>query len=244
VTRLAGRVALVTGASRGIGAAAAAALAAEGAQVIRVARSLSESTAERIQDIPCDLTDPSQVSRLGSRVIAQHGPPDIVVSNAGAFLLRTLETTEATDLEAQLAANLRAPFYVARAFLPAMREAGRGSFISVGSVADHVGFPENAAYAASKYGLRGLHETLVAEYRGTGVRITLVSPGPTDTAVWDPVDPDRREGFIRRADMLRPADVAEAIVFVATRPSHVHIDWLRLGPVGRTAATDDTDGKG
>jgi NAD(P)-dependent dehydrogenase (short-subunit alcohol dehydrogenase family) len=238
VTRLAGRVALVTGASRGIGAGVAAALAAEGAYVIRVARSLYESTAERTQDISCDLTDPSQVSRLGARVIGQHGPPDIVVSNAGAFLLRPLEATEAADLELQLAVNLRAPFYVARAFLPAMRKAGKGSFINVGSVADHVGFPENAAYAASKYGLRGLHETLLAEYQGTGVRLTLVSPGPTDTTVWDPVDPDHREGFIHRADMLRPADVAEAILFVATRPPHVHIDWLRLGPAGKTTATD------
>ena len=234
MTGLAGRVALVTGASRGIGAAVAAALAGEGAHVIRVARSLAESTAERMQDIPCDLTDPSQVSRLGSRVTAQHGPPDIVVSNAGAFLLQALERTQAADLELQLAVNVRAPFYLAQAFLPAMRAAGRGSYISVGSVADHVGFPQNAAYAASKYGLRGLHETLLAEYRGTGVRLTLVSPGPTDTAVWDPVDPDRREGFIRRADMLRPADVAAAILFGATRPPHVLIDWLRLGPVGKT----------
>jgi NAD(P)-dependent dehydrogenase (short-subunit alcohol dehydrogenase family) len=233
VTRLAGRVALITGASRGIGAAVAAALAREGAHVIRVARSLSESTAGRTQDIRCNLTDPNEVSRLGSRVLAQHGPPDIVVSNAGAFLLRPLETTEAADLELQLAANVRAPFFVAKAFLPAMRKVGRGSFITVGSLADHVGFPENAAYAASKFGLRGLHETLLAEYKGSGVRLTLVSPGPTDTAVWDPVDPDRREGFIPRADMLRPDDVAEAILFVATRPSHVHIDWLRLGPVGK-----------
>ena len=239
MTGLAGRVALVTGASRGIGAAVAAALAADGAHVIRVARSLTEATGNRTQDIPCDLTDPSQVSRLGSRVLAQHGPPDIVVSNAGAFLLRPLESTEAADLDEQLAVNVRAPFYVAKAFLPTMRDAGRGSFISVGSVADYVAFPENAAYAASKYALRGLHETLLEEYRGTGVRLTLISPGPTDTAVWDPVDPDRREGFISRVDMLRPADVAEAILFVATRPPHVLIDWLRLGPVGKTAAPDE-----
>jgi ribitol 2-dehydrogenase len=231
VTRLAGQVALVTGASRGIGAAVAAALVGEGAQVIRVARTLPESSGDRVQDLPADLTDPDQVSRLASRVIAQHGPPHIVVSNAGAFLLRPIETTDAADLEVQLAANVKAPFCVARAFLPVMRKAGRGTFISVGSVADHVGFPENAAYAASKYGLRGLHETLLAEYRGTGVRLTLVSPGPTDTAMWDPIDPDRREGFIRRADMLRPDDVADAILFVATRPAHVLIDWLRLGPV-------------
>jgi NADP-dependent 3-hydroxy acid dehydrogenase YdfG len=81
--------------------------------------------------------------------------------------------------------------------------------------------------------VRGLHETLVQEYRGSGVRLTLVSPGPTDTPVWDPFDPDRREGFIPRAGMLRPADVADAILFVATRPPHVHIDWLRLGPTGK-----------
>lgn len=232
MSRLAGQVALVTGASRGIGAAVAGALAAEGAHVIRVARTLSERSAERMQDVPADLTDPDQVSRLGSRIIAQHGPPDIVVSNAGAFLLRPLETTGPADLDLQLAVNVKAPFHVARTFLPAMRQAGKGSFISVGSVADHVGFPENSAYAASKYGLRGLHETLVAEYRGSGVRLTLVSPGPTDTAVWDPFDPDRREGFLPRANMLRPADVAEAILFVATRPPHVLIDWLRLGPSG------------
>jgi ribitol 2-dehydrogenase len=239
VTRLAGRVAVVTGASRGIGAAVADALLAEGAHVIRVARTLAEAASGRVQDLPCDLTHADEVSRLAARVIAQHGAPDIVVSNAGAFLLRTLEGTTAAELEMQLAANIKAPFFLAKAFLPAMRQAGRGTFITVGSVADHVGYPENAAYAASKYGLRGLHETLLAEYRGTGVRLTLVSPGPTDTAVWDPVDPDKREGFIPRANMLRPADVAEAILFVATRPAHVLIDWLRLGPSGKAAATDE-----
>jgi NADP-dependent 3-hydroxy acid dehydrogenase YdfG len=114
-----------------------------------------------------------------------------------------------------------------------MSRNGQGSFITVGSVADHVGYPENAAYAASKYGLRGLHETLLEEYRGSGVRLTLVSPGPTDTSAWDPFDPDRREGFTPRAGMLRPADVAEAVLFVATRPAHVLIDWLRLGPTGK-----------
>jgi NAD(P)-dependent dehydrogenase (short-subunit alcohol dehydrogenase family) len=245
VSRLAGRTALVTGASRGIGATAAEALAREGATVIRVARTLSEGAHGRFQDIRCDLTDMEQVDRLAARVIEQHGPPDVVVSNAGAFLLRPLETTKGTELELQLAVNIKAPFAVAKGFLPAMRGAGRGSFITVGSVADHIGFPENAAYAASKYGLRGLHETLLVEYRGTGVRLTLVSPGPTDTSVWDPFDPDHREGFIHRAEMLRPADVAEAILFVATRPPHVLIDWLRLGPTGRMAIpSEEKRGRG
>jgi NAD(P)-dependent dehydrogenase (short-subunit alcohol dehydrogenase family) len=232
VSLLQGRVALVTGASRGIGAAIAELLAQEGAQVVRVARTLERGTRGMVTDIPCDLTDWNQVSSLSESVLRNSGTPDIVVSNAGAFLLRPLADTEAGDLETQLGVNLRAPFALARAFLPAMKERGQGSFISIGSVADHTGYPENAAYAASKYGLRGLHETLLAEYRGSGVRLTLVSPGPTDTSAWDPFDPDRREGFIPRAGMLRPRDVAEAVLFVATRPAHVLIDWLRLGPAG------------
>ncbi|MBA3260016.1 MAG: SDR family oxidoreductase, partial [Gemmatimonadales bacterium] len=181
-------------------------------------------------DMPCDLTDPAQVESLAGRVAAEPGMPEIVVSNAGGFLLKPLEATTPAEFELQTTVNLRSAFLVARAFLPAMRAAGRGSFVSVGSVADHAGFPENAAYAASKYGLRGLHETLVAEFRGSGVRLTLVSPGPVDTTIWDPFDPDHREGFPPRAAMLRPADVAAAILFVVTRPLHVHIDWLRLGP--------------
>jgi NAD(P)-dependent dehydrogenase (short-subunit alcohol dehydrogenase family) len=229
VSALAGRVALVTGASRGIGAATAEALRAAGARVVRVARALPAG--EDFLDVPADLTDAAQVDALAGRVQREVGPPDVVVSNAGGFLLRPLEQTTVADFDAQLAINLRAAFAVARAFLPMLRDAGRGSFVTVGSVADHVGFPENAAYAASKYGLRGLHETLLAEYRGTGVRLTLISPGPTDTDVWAPYDPDRREGFPRRAAMLRPVDVADAVLFVATRPPHVLVDWLRLGPV-------------
>ena len=229
MSALAGRVALVTGASRGIGAATAEALRAAGARVVRVARALPPG--EGFLDLPADLTDAAQVEALSERVRRQVGPPDLVVSNAGSFLLRPLERTTVADFDAQVAINLRAAFAVARGFLPMLRDAGRGSFITIGSVADHVGFPQNAAYAASKYGLRGLHETLLAEYRGTGVRLTLVSPGPTDTDIWEPFDPDRREGFPRRAEMLRPADVADAVLFVATRPPHVLVDWLRLGPI-------------
>jgi NAD(P)-dependent dehydrogenase (short-subunit alcohol dehydrogenase family) len=233
VSLLQGRTALVTGASRGIGAAVADLLAKEGARVIRVARTLERRTRGAVQDLPCDLTDPAQVEQLATEVMQQGAAPDIVVSNAGAFLLRPLAETRAEDLERQIAVNLRAPFSLARAFLPAMSRRGEGSFITIGSVADHVGYPENAAYAASKYGLRGLHETLLEEYRGSGVRLTLVSPGPTDTSAWDPFDPDRRPGFIPRSGMLRPADVAEAVLFVASRPAHVLIDWLRLGPTGK-----------
>jgi NADP-dependent 3-hydroxy acid dehydrogenase YdfG len=112
----------------------------------------------------------------------------------------------------------------------------------VGSVADHVGLAENSAYGASKYGLRGLHETLLAEYRGSGVRLTLVSPGATGTGVWEAVDPDHRAGLIPRTNMLHARDVAEAILFVATRPPRVHIDWLRLEPSPTKRVPDSMDG--
>jgi NAD(P)-dependent dehydrogenase (short-subunit alcohol dehydrogenase family) len=228
VRPLDGRVALVTGASRGIGAATAEALRAAGARVVRTARTLSP--ADGYIDLPADLTDAGQVAELTTRLQRAAGVPDIVVSNAGGFLLRSLEATTVEEFDALVAINLRAAFVLARSVLPLQRAAGSGSFITVGSVADHVGLPENAAYAASKYALRGLHETLSAEYEGTGVRLTLVSPGPTDTDAWEPFDPDHREGFPTRARMLRAADVADAILFVATRPPHVLIDWLRLGP--------------
>jgi NAD(P)-dependent dehydrogenase (short-subunit alcohol dehydrogenase family) len=235
VTPLAGRRALVTGASRGIGAAVARALADAGARVVRAARTLSDTASGPFLDLPCDLNDPAQVERLAQRVLGTEGAPAVVVNSAGSFLLRPLEETMPADFDAQLAVNLRASFLLARAFLPAMRAAGGGIFVSIGSVADHTGFPENAAYAASKYGLRGLHETLVAEYQGTGVRLTLVSPGATDTTLWDPFTPERRPGFPPRATMLRPEDVADAVLFAATRPEHVHVDWIRLQPSGRPA---------
>jgi NAD(P)-dependent dehydrogenase (short-subunit alcohol dehydrogenase family) len=236
VTALAGRLALVTGASRGIGAVVARTLAGAGARVVRVARTVSHHRDERYLDVPCDLTDERQVEALAGSVIGAEGVPAVVVNSAGGFLLQPLERTTAADFDAQITLNLRGAFLLARAFLPNMRDAGGGSFISVGSVADHTGFPENAAYAASKYGLRGLHETLAAEYRGTGVRLTLVSPGATDTTIWDPFSPERRPGFPSRAAMLRPEDVADAILFAATRPDHVQVDWIRLQPTGRTVS--------
>jgi len=231
VSALAGQVAVVTGASRGIGAATAALFAGAGARVVRIARTLPAGRGNGFIDCPCDLTDSAAWLATADRILAEFGPPGIVVSNAGAFIMKPLQETTQAEFDAQVNINLLAPFAVARALLPAMHAAGRGTFIHIGSAADHSAYPGNTAYSASKFGLRGLHEVLAAEYRGSGVRVCLVSPGPTDTNVWDPIDPDHRPHLPDRASMLRPGDVAEAVLFVATRPAHVHIDWLRLGPV-------------
>ncbi len=230
MSALAGRVALVTGASRGIGLAIAHALREAGAQVVRVSRTLAPASDPAGLDLACDVSDAAAVEVMAARVKESAGVPDLLINNAGSFLLAPLEETSPAAFAQQLSANLTGPFLVARAFLPAMRARGRGRLITIGSIADHFGLPGNTAYAAAKFGVRGLHEVLREELQGSGVLCTLISPGPTDTTAWDPVDPDSREGCIPRARMLRPADVADAVRWIACRPSHVDVDWLRLGP--------------
>ncbi len=226
---MAGQLALVTGASRGIGAATARRMHQAGARLVRIARS-------DMPPLPGSLDIRADLAEVGSRlealmqVSAQAGVPDVVVSNAGAFLLAPLAGTSDELVREQLGINVEAPIAVARHFLPSMRERGSGVHIIVGSIADWRGFAGNAAYAASKYAVRGLHDVLLEEYRGSGVRCTLVSPGPTDTAVWDPLDPDCRPDLPSRAEMLTPDDVADVICFAATRPRHVQLELVRLGP--------------
>ncbi len=227
---LVGRTAVVAGASRGIGLAVAEVLQAAGAHVVRLARSLADAERERRTDLRCDVTDAASVARAAGRVLEARGAPDVLVNAAGAFLVAPLAETTPEQFGAQLAGNLVAPFLVVRAFLPAMTAHRRGLVVTIGSVADHHAFSGNAAYGAAKSGLRGLHEVLRTELRGTGVRATLVSPGPVDTPIWDPVDPDNRPGFTRRAEMLKPEDVAEAVLFVATRRDEVAIPELRIIP--------------
>ncbi len=227
---LEGKLAVVTGASRGIGQAVARGLADEGATVVRLARSLADRTDGPFRDLRCDLADVSEIVRCSTRILGEWGTPTIVVQNAGIFLLQPFESTQPADLDQHYALNLRAPFVLAQGLLPAMRAAGSGVHITIGSTCDHVGYADNSAYTATKFGVRGLHESLAAEYRGTGVRFSLVSPGSVDTPIWDPFDPDARPGFLRRALMLQPADVADAVRFVATRPAHATVEWLRLSP--------------
>lgn len=219
---------LITGASRGIGAATALRFAATGSRIVRMARSPMPPLGNTV-DIRVDLADATDRRRALEEASAAVGTPDIIISNAGAFLLAPLAETSDELLREQLAVNLEAPLAVARHFLPAMLNRGSGVHLLVGSVADWHALPGNAAYAASKFGARGLHEVLLEECRGSGVRCTLISPGATDTAVWDPLDPDNRADLPSRSEMLCPEDVATAIYFAATQPPNVQIELIRLG---------------
>jgi|SRR5438094_5550123 len=228
---LAGRAALVTGASRGIGLATARALGAAGARLTLLARdakSLDARAAELgARAMPCDVGNAADIDRVMT-TIGDDGVPDILVNNAGLFRPAPVDATTPEALAAALDVNLVAPFRFIRALLPAMRARGRGDIVNIGSIADHTAFPENAAYGASKHGLRALHDVMRAELRGSGVRMTLVSPGPVDTSLWDEIDPDSREGFTPRSRMLLPDAIAAAVLYALTQPPEVDVELVRL----------------
>ena len=232
---LSGKLTLVTGASRGIGLAVADALHAAGAHVVRLARSLRDGATERRTALRCDVTDPAAVDRAVARVLGELGVPDVVVNNAGIFFIKRIEETSPAEFAQTLAVNLTGPFLVARALVPHLVRRGAGDLVTIGSVSDHVAYSGSTAYAASKYGLRGMHEVLRQDLARTGVRTTLVSPGPVDTPIWDAVDPDSKPGFTKRSAMMQAGDVAAAVLYAVTQPLRVDVTEIRLMPTVYTA---------
>ena len=229
------KTALVTGGSRGIGLAIARALVREGVRIALVARGAAELEARakelgnRTLAIAADLSVSSEVDRLVHELGGAFGrAPDLLINNAGIFDPKPLPVLTGEELERMMKINLIAPFLVLRALLPEWREQRRGHVITIGSIADRTIFPGNAAYSASKFGARAMHEVLRVETKGTGVRTTLVSPSSTDTPIWDPVLQHGDSRFPPRSAMLGADAVADAAVWAATRPASVNIDELRM----------------
>jgi NADP-dependent 3-hydroxy acid dehydrogenase YdfG len=235
VTELSGRTAVVTGASRGIGAGISEALGGAGVRVALVAR--TEATlrerAQRIKGsipVACDVTDPKSVEQAATRIVGElGGGPDILVNNAGIFSVAVAEETTAEAFLDIVNTNLVGPFLFVRAFLGQMKARRSGHIVTIGSIADRTIFSGNAAYSAAKFGVRAVHEVLRAELRGTGVRTTLVSPAATNTEIWNNVtvtDPVTKPHSKR--PMLEPDDVVQAVLFALTRAERVNVDELRL----------------
>ena len=228
------RSAVVSGASSGIGLEIARALSQAGFRVILLGRDRARldraaRDVARASAIRCDVGDDASVAGAVGEIRKQlGGAPSLLVNNAGAFHIASIERESVDEFARTLDVNLTGAFRLVSAFLPLMRERGSGHVITIGSIADRAPFPGNSAYAASKFGSRALHEVLRAETRGSGVRASLISPGPVDTPIWDEIDPDTKPGFTPRAQMLSPQAVADAVVWVATRPTEANIDELRL----------------
>jgi len=229
---LAGRSAVVTGASRGIGLEIADALLRSGARLVLLARNTSamrETAGQRgwthgVDVVTVDLADIDSTRHAAVAVRSRLGDaPDVLVNNAAEFYVTPAHETSVEDFERTLTVNLTSHFALIRELLPGMRTRGSGHIVTIGSIADHVPLRGNVAYGASKYALRGMHEVLRKELAGTGVRTTLVSPARVDTDIWNdagPVDP--QEG------MLAATDVAAAVMFALTQPSSVNVDEIRV----------------
>jgi NADP-dependent 3-hydroxy acid dehydrogenase YdfG len=182
----------------------------------------------RVLGLACDLANGESVDAAVRHLLDAWPVVDILVNNAGAFALGKIGEAPPDEAERMFAVNAVGPFRLLHALVPAMKARGDGHVVTIGSVADRHAYAENAAYAATKHGMRAIHEVMREELRGSGVRATLVSPGPVDTALWDPIRPEERAGFPARSQMLRSEDVAEAVLFALTRPRHVNVDELRL----------------
>jgi 3-oxoacyl-[acyl-carrier protein] reductase len=229
MTQLAGKVAFVTGASRGIGAAVARALSSSGVGLGLASRSGDDLGLPNTLGLTCDVRHLDQVEAAVAKIVERFGRLDICVANAGVGSYHTLADTPVEHIEEMIDVNLKGTIYAIRASVPHLVASGEGDVITLASEAGRRGLPGEAVYCASKFGQVGLTRALDHELREHGVRCTNVCPGgvATDFALAD--------GYGRPpevlAGMMSGEDVAEVVVFCLTRPRNHRILETALRPM-------------
>ena len=226
-------IAVVTGASQGIGQAVAEAFSArEGAKVALVARTRSklEMVADACRErggeplvVPTDVTDDAAVADMAETVTGEWDVPDVLVNNAGIFDYAPLDELTLDGFRDQIDVNLTGAFAVTQAFLPAMRERKAGHLFFMGSVASIMAYPGNAGYCAAKHGLRGLARVVREETKDEGLRVTTVLPGATDTPTWAGAD-------LPKERFMAPVDVAQSVVDAYHLSDRTVLEELLLRP--------------
>jgi NAD(P)-dependent dehydrogenase (short-subunit alcohol dehydrogenase family) len=229
--RLDGKVALVTGAGRGIGRSVSLALARAGARVVLAARTAAEieRVAREIEGaggaavaVEADVSREEDVLRMFSRV-GDGGGLDVLVNNAGIGAFGPADRMATGDFDHIVAVNLRGAFLCAREALRIMKPQRRGTIINVSSVVGFKGYANQAAYTATKHAVMGLTKSLAAEAQPDGIRVTAVLPGGTDTALGGDARPD-----LNRDELLQPGDIAEVVLFLLSLPERAAIDEVYI----------------
>ena len=238
-TSLAGKTALVTGASSGIGWATAVALARHGANLVVTARRQErllqlcteiESLGVKAVSFAGDAAEESTAQRAIALAIATFGHLDIVINNAGAGNYKNLVDTSTEEYDALMNANMKSGFLFSRYAVPHMVEQKRGTILFISSVAGLQGVAGEAVYSASKFAQIGFAQSLDAELRKHGIKVGTICPGGVKTEF--AVGHGRTEDYVRNSHMMEPREVAEAIVFACLQPPNVRIPQMTVRHMG------------
>lgn len=230
---LEGRTALITGASRGIGAAVARALDAEGVNLALASRSGDDLGIEGVLAMPTDVRDSEALRRITDAAVERFGGLDIAVINAGVGSYGPFLELPEDELEDMIDVNVKGAIYTARAVLPHLLKSDAADLVMLASVAGLSGLPLEAVYCSSKFAQVGLTRALDHELREQGVRCTTVAPGgvATDFAMGRGRTPDMPE----LAGMMEPEDVAAAVLYVLTRPRTHRILEVAFRPMSEAS---------
>ena len=224
-----GKVAIVTGASGGIGAAVARKLHDAGASVGLLSRHGDDLGLERGLGLTCDVRDRAAVANATEAVVERFGRLDVVIANAGVGSYGPFLEIPAEQVEAMIDINLKGTLYTAAATLPHLIDSGEGDFISMASVAGLRGLPGESVYNASKFGQLGFTRSLDHELRERGVRATCICPGGVNTNF--AIGTGRTEGDPELEGMLTADEVADVVLFTVTRPRRMRILTTSFRPM-------------